>query len=312
MKDVLVSICCISYNQEQFIKDALEGFVMQKTDFPFEIVISDDCSKDGTRKIIEEYKAKYPELIRDISPKENMGSMQNFLYVQRSAKGKYIALCEGDDYWIDPLKLQKQVDFMEAHPNFSMCFTNSVMKNVNTGEEKAAILNAWDEDTPSELILYHTDFSGDNLQCCPGHTSTILYRRNQELLDDRPAWMDNALTGDIMLFLSLAKYGNAKFLNSKMSVYRVHGGGISSQRYSYEKVYQERIYIFKNMKAFYGHAHDHQINIVLSHYYYALAKYTYKSQKLYAKSIKLLFRSWMISPFHFREMTKNNGMLIRK
>lgn len=108
MEKPIVSICCITYNHESYIKEALDGFVMQKTNFPFEIVISDDCSKDGTREIIAEYKAKHPNLIRDVSPKKNMGAIPNFLYVQKEAIGKYVALCEGDDYWTDPYKLQSK------------------------------------------------------------------------------------------------------------------------------------------------------------------------------------------------------------
>lgn len=132
MKKPLVSICCITYNHESYIKNALDGFVMQKTNFPFEIVISDDCSKDETRKVIEEYKIKYPNLIRDVSPQKNLGVSKNFSYVQQCAHGKYIAICEGDDYWTDQYKLQKQVDFMEKHPDYSVCWHRCTYFSINS------------------------------------------------------------------------------------------------------------------------------------------------------------------------------------
>ncbi len=123
----LVSICCITYNHESYIRDAIEGFLMQKTTFPFEIIIHDDASTDDTAKIIQEYANQYPELFVTILQKENQwskGIRPSPTYVWPRARGKYIALCEGDDYWTDPYKLQKQVDFMKENPDCSLCFHN--------------------------------------------------------------------------------------------------------------------------------------------------------------------------------------------
>lgn len=126
MNTPLVSICCITYNHAQFIRKCLDGFLMQKTDFPIEILIHDDCSTDGTTEIIREYEAKYPDLIFPLYEEENQyqqgKAAEIDFYNYRRARGKYIAYCEGDDYWTDPLKLQKQVDFMEANPEYSVCF----------------------------------------------------------------------------------------------------------------------------------------------------------------------------------------------
>lgn len=122
----LVSIRCITYNHEPFIRQCLEGFVMQQTNFPFEAIVHDDASTDGTAAIIREYAEKYPDIIKPIYETENQyskhdGSLRKIM--DAHMRGKYIAICEGDDYWIDPLKLQKQVDFMESHPECGLVHT---------------------------------------------------------------------------------------------------------------------------------------------------------------------------------------------
>lgn len=124
MENPFVSICCLTYNHESYIRQCLDGFVMQKANFPIEILIHDDASTDGTQDIIREYEVKYPNIIKPIYQKENQyskGVKVSLVYNYPRAKGKYIALCEGDDYWTDPYKLQKQVDFLESHPDYVMC-----------------------------------------------------------------------------------------------------------------------------------------------------------------------------------------------
>ena len=122
---LMVTIRCITYNHEHYIRQCLEGFVKQKTNFRFEAIVHDDASTDGTVAIIREYAEKYPDIIKPIYEKENQYSKGNGILeriMDEHTHGKYVALCEGDDYWIDPLKIQKQVDYMEAHPDYSMCF----------------------------------------------------------------------------------------------------------------------------------------------------------------------------------------------
>lgn len=123
---VEVSVVCNAYNHEKYIRSALEGFVMQKTSFPFEVLVHDDASTDHTAEIIREYEIKYPDIIKPIYSTENQyskndGSLSRIQYGR--VQGKYIALCEGDDYWMDPLKLQKQYDLLEKHPEIDMCAT---------------------------------------------------------------------------------------------------------------------------------------------------------------------------------------------
>lgn len=122
----LVSVCCITYNHAPFIRRSIEGMLMQQTTFPIEILIHDDCSTDGTTEIVKEYAAKYPDLIfplyEEVNQYQNGKAGEIDFYNYKRACGKYIAYCEGDDYWTDPLKLQKQVEFMEAHEEYSICF----------------------------------------------------------------------------------------------------------------------------------------------------------------------------------------------
>lgn len=123
----LVSISCITYNHAPYIKQCLDGFLMQKTTFSFEVLIHDDASTDGTTEIIKDYAQKYPEIIKPLYEEENQwikGRRGSAEFNFPRAKGKYIALCEGDDYWIDENKLQMQVDFLESNPEYGMCYTN--------------------------------------------------------------------------------------------------------------------------------------------------------------------------------------------
>ena len=132
---IQVSIICNTYNHEKYIKDALEGFIMQKTSFPFEVLIHDDASTDNTANIIREYEKKYPDIVKPIYETENQfskgkGIVSKIQYGR--VQGKYIAICEGDDYWIDPYKLQKQYDALEAHPEINICATAAYAIKANT------------------------------------------------------------------------------------------------------------------------------------------------------------------------------------
>ena len=133
MEQPIVTVWCLAYNQKDFIRDALEGFVMQKTTFPFEVIVHDDASTDGTTAIVQEYARRYPDIIKPVIETENQwqkGGLKHIIHImnEKYRNGKYIAFCEGDDYWTAPHKLQQQVDFLESHAEYSMCFHSAKKK----------------------------------------------------------------------------------------------------------------------------------------------------------------------------------------
>ena len=149
----LVSICCVTYNHAPYIRNCLEGFLMQKTSFPVEILIHDDASTDGTDEIIREYARLYPEKFFPLIEEENQYSKPNHkcpdFYNYERARGKYIAYCEGDDYWTDPLKLQKQVDFLESNPQYSVCWHRYRKFYIKD--------NTWGDDRCAEILPSNSD-----------------------------------------------------------------------------------------------------------------------------------------------------------
>ncbi len=181
-----VSICCITYNHEKYIRDAIEGFLNQKTNFPFEVLIHDDASTDGTANIIREYEAKYPQIIKPIYQTENQYSkgIDVSIFNYSRAKGKYIALCEGDDYWTDPYKLQKQVDFLEKNPDFGLVYTKCKLFNNNKvigGRLKKDEL-FYNNKIPALTCVFKTDLIWDYL-------NIFFIKGTKWKMGDYPLWL---------------------------------------------------------------------------------------------------------------------------
>lgn len=221
----MLAIKCITYNHEQYIRDALEGFVMQKTNFPFVAIVHDDASTDGTTAIIKEYAEKYPDIIRPIFETENQyskkdGSLRRIMNnALIESNAKYIALCEGDDYWTDPYKLQKQVDFLESHPEYTLCFHNALVKYEDRIKEPHLFANV-----KSREYLHHefatewfiptasAVFRGNVI------TSSIYYN----VLNKK-----DINIGDAPLWFTCVSLGKAYGFKECMSVYRIQPNGIS-------------------------------------------------------------------------------------
>ena len=217
----LVSIVCITYNHEAFIKDALDGFVMQKTDFPFEIIVHDDASTDGTANIIREYEAKYPELFVPIYQSENQFSKVGVSIWEDitfpKARGKYVALCEGDDYWTDPLKLQKQFDFLEANPEYTFS-----MGRVDILIEKSGKIIRMKE--PINPLKKETYTLKDYLKSKFSQTSSFIFRNTKEPL---PEWFRRVHAQDQSLVIIMTGNGKIKYHRDLFSIYRMHDNSIT-------------------------------------------------------------------------------------
>lgn len=219
MEQPLVSIICEVFNHEPFLRQCLEGFVMQKTNFPVEILIHDDASTDRSADIIREYEQKYPDLFRPIYQTENQYSKKVNVWAEIQfprAKGKYIAICEGDDYWTDPCKLQKQVDYLEAHPECSLCFHNAVIHTEGGKKEDMLFYQLEERDYTGEELCRNWISPTPSLvfrrPVCK-EFSTVLARTGPLVFGDRP------------LTLCCAHQGTVHALPEAMCVYRRHDGG---------------------------------------------------------------------------------------
>lgn len=209
---VKLSIVTICYNQEKYISQALDSFLSQNIDFDFEIIIADDCSTDDTQKIITSYVERFPSFIKPILRKSNIGVHLNLLDALKSAKGEYIALCEGDDFWTDNDKLQKQLDFMDSNKNYSLCF-HPVRVFFENNEEPDSIHPNTDKisDFTVEGLLRENYIQ----------TNSVVYRRQ-----DYSELQLKTIPADWYLHLFHAQFGKIGFINSVMSAYRRHSGGV--------------------------------------------------------------------------------------
>ena len=287
----VVSIAVTTFNMEKFVSKGLDSWLAQKTSFPFEIVISDDGSEDGTRDVVERYMQNHSN-IRLICT-GHIGKMPNFIRSMQECKGKYVALCDGDDFWIDENKLQKQFDFMESHPDFVSCFTNSYVWNVETNEKKIAKTHIWDEATTEGLLEHRDD---DNVQMSPGHTSTYFYRNG--LVDKYPEWMYGDVMTDFPTYMLHSRYGKSKFINEITSVYRHTLNGVSSKNWNAIKATKRRIFVYENVNRDFGYKYKRIINPILADYYYTLGKRLYKSShKL--EAIPALVKAAVLHPSVF-------------
>lgn len=214
----VVSIICCAYNHGPYIRQCLDGFMMQKTDFSFEVLIHDDASTDNTAEIIREYELKYPDTIIPVYAKENKYSKGIDIFSQillPKAKGKYIAICEGDDYWTDPLKLQKQVDFLENNPSYVMC---SHRFRIYIQNDNVFTKDLY--DNISQGVIYDL-----NTLLCNGwyyHPLTVMFRLDKF---DYKEYARYSISIDFVLFFHLLKKGKGYMFPDIMATYRVHHAG---------------------------------------------------------------------------------------
>jgi glycosyltransferase involved in cell wall biosynthesis len=213
-----VSVLMITYNHESFIAQAIDSVLMQETVFPIELVIGEDCSKDRTREIVLEYQRRFPETIRLLLPVENLGANRNLVQTYEACRGEYIALLEGDDYWTDPHKLQKQVEFLEGHPDYVICHHDAIVVN----EHRDLLM-----ESPLP-VTFKRDYSEKEL--ITGAWILTLTTCFRNILTDTPPELTRVYNGDTFLFSLLGNHGKSKYLGDiiRPDAYRIHSGGVWS------------------------------------------------------------------------------------
>lgn len=290
----VVAIQCITYNHEAYIRDALEGFVMQKTDFPFVAIVHDDASTDSTADIIREYAERYPDIIKPIYETENQyskrdGSLGRIMRKAISETGaEFVALCEGDDYWTDPLKLQKQVDFLRSHPDYSIVSCNSSIKNETDYNFTSVELEEKEYSSDEVLLGYRL------------YTSSIVIRYEAM----RPN-KEQIIYGDMWIILCGLDHGKCYAFKDYMSVYRRNYGGVSvsgrydngKERISYQKYF---LYVNKKIKEIFPKVSKRAYNVLQARIFWGFI--FEKNEKIFYRGIYAL-KALFYSPSYFFRQT---------
>lgn len=274
-----LSVCTICYNHEKFIAQALDSFLCQRVNFDFEIIVFDDASTDNTAAILKSYAERYPEKIKLHLRADNVGMIPNFVEAISSCKGQYVALCEGDDYWIDPLKLQLQVDLLDQNPDIAISFHRARLEFYGIEPFPFQDINS---NTPT--ITGFGDLVNGNYI----HTPTCVYRN--KLFDRFPSSFLSLKLGDWPLHLLNAQFGKVHFMDREMAVYRIFKGGFWSVRAHYEKI-EYTMYFLKRMQQYFGEAHRKQFDRSLRNYARVLLKLYFRHRlfgKLFRKGFTLL------------------------
>ncbi len=303
--DIMLSISCLTYNHEKYISKTLDSMLEQKTDFPFEILIHDDASTDATQSIIESYTDRYPDIIKPILQTQNqysLGIYRTNVYNFKVAKGKYIALCEGDDYWCNKSKLQTQVDYLEKHHEYSMCF-HSAKKETVDGSHTSRLIRPYRKNTSlnAEEII-------DKKSVFP--TASLVFRR--EVIDNLPEFYYACPVGDLPLHLIAATYGKAYYMDSPMCVYRIgdevswttsmmSGDKIAKQDKFFTEISASYMDFDKYTHGKYTSSIEHAIERVRFLTYMNTERYKLAFSKKYREYYKELdFRERFFSKLHYR------------
>ncbi len=205
-----VSVCMITYGHEKFIEQAIHGVLMQETSFEIELVIVNDCSPDATDLLVQDILINHPKAssIKYTKQQQNIGMMPNFVFALKECKGKYIALCEGDDYWTDPLKLQKQVNFLEANEEYVLCFHKVKILKLNGELVDDFITNVPENYETQETLARLGNYI---------HTPSVVFRNVIKVF---PPEFSLSPIGDYFLYIQIVEFGKIKYLEEKMAVYR--------------------------------------------------------------------------------------------
>ncbi len=223
--DPMVSILCCTYNHEKFIKKTLEGIINQKTEFPFEVIISDDASTDKTQEIIKLYADKYPHIIKTILRNKNVGVGQNYYEALCQVKGKYLAICDGDDYWLENNKIQKQISFLEQHQDYTVCCSD-VLWHYEDNNKEDSVFHV--RSYLPKKIRKKKYFTFDDLLTCRFIASSTCVLRWQ-MRDNVPIWLKKHCVIDFPITLIHSMVGKIKVFDEVFSQYNIHSKGVSRQ-----------------------------------------------------------------------------------
>lgn len=266
-----ISVLCITYKHERFIRQALEGFVMQQLNVPFEVLVGDDCSPDGTAAIVRDFAERYPNIIKPVLHAHNLGAARNLESLVQQIRGRYVAICDGDDYWTDPLKLQKQYDFLESHPDHSMCF-HKVRQFFEDGSHPETVID------PRQYlpdVMRARDFFdlGDLLRINVIASLSVMYR--WKLGNTLPPWMFNYGVCDLPMHLLHADAGKIGYLDEEMGAYRKHSEGSwwNHESLEHRRANQSRyIALLEDVRAHLGGRHDQAFGPVLRQLKYEMRR----------------------------------------
>jgi glycosyltransferase involved in cell wall biosynthesis len=214
----LVSVCMLAYDVESFLSQAIDGILQQEVEFPTELVIGEDSSRDGTAAICRKYESLYPGRIRVLHSKQNLGQARNYLRTWRACRGKYIANCDGDDVWVSPTKLRRQVDFLEKNPDVGLSYTDVSFID-RTGKEIENLPLADNRSRYTQGCVFFELLEGNFIANC----TAVFRARLLEGFD-----LMNDLCMDYLLWLHLSIRSRTHFLPERTTQYRIHDGGITS------------------------------------------------------------------------------------
>lgn len=293
--NIRVSIICTTYNHEKYIRKALEGFVMQKTDFAFEALVHDDASTDGTADIIREFEAKYPDIIKPIYQTENLYSQGKPIinaHILPKARGEYLAFCEGDDYWTDPLKLQKQYDFLSNNREYSICMHRAMIHNLNDGTKcKYPDLEEDMDITPEMAILSSGGLCATN--------SVML---TKEAYTTRPSCFAVPKIGDYQMKVYACIHGKGKYFSEVMSVYnRMTESSWTTNIYNVAEkrraFLENMINMLENVDQYYNYKYRDAINEKIINLSFGILTIDGNRKEMHQKKYERLYRAYIKAEF---------------
>lgn len=287
----ILSVCVRSYNQRDFLKIAIDSILSQKTSFDFDIIISDDCSQDGTIEMLHKYKEQYPTKIHLVLGEHNIGGPLNFKRVIEAAQSKYVAFMDGDDYWVDEYKLQKQYDIMQSHPEYVGCFHNAYTIS---------------EKSNDKISLFNNKFLDQTISYAPIVTEHWFMPTSSEFVIREkiifPDWYNEVPNDDYVINLGIALRGNFYYMPDVMSVYRKHEKNLSAMYVDYHMTYRVLSKILTGYKDIYPIEKRSAFEEMISYYQTCIVEVERSTHPIkkwfYRKTYTRAIKNWLRKLFN--------------